>query len=212
MNSRYAGWWLMLAGTLFALANVAVYPPQKVMELMSETGWVEQSTAAGWFLLAGLVWLLRRRDDPPASSAALSAMFLAFGARELDWHRAFTGTTVLRVSYYFGPAPLQHKLAALGVLTVVSLAMLRLLLTHARQWWRAFRGGDAVAISIAAFIVTLVASKLLDRSYNVLNEDFHMALSMSTKVVVSALEETLELTLTLIALLALWQHRSRRAR
>ncbi len=207
MNSRYAGWWLLLAGTLFALAHVAIYSPREVMAIMSETGWVERSTAAAWFLLAPLVWLLRRRGDPPATSAALSVMFLAFGARELDWHKAFTGTTVLRVSWYFGPAPLQHKLAALAVLSVVSLAMLRLLLAHARAWWRALRGGDTVAVSIAAFVVTLVVSKLLDRSYNVLNEDFHMGLSMSTKVVVSALEETLELTLALIALLALWQHR-----
>lgn len=208
MNSRYAGGWLMLAGILFALAHVAIYSPQEVMAIMSETGWVERSTAAGWFLLALLVWLLRGGGDPPATTVALSVMFLAFGARELDWHKVWTGTSVLRVSWYVGPAPLQHKLAALAVLSVVSAAMLRLLLAHARRWWRGLRGGDAVAISIAAFIVTLVVSKLLDRSYNVLNEDFHMALSMSTKVVVSALEETLELTLTLIALLALWQHRS----
>lgn len=157
------------------------------------------------------MWLLRRRGDPLATLTALSAVFLAFGAREMDWHKVWTGTSVLRVSYYAGPAPMQHKLVALAVLAVVLLALGRLVLRHARPAWQALRRGEPVAVSVAVFIATIVLAKGLDRSYSILTEDFGWPLTIGVQAAIVAVEECLELTLILIALLGLWQNRARSA-
>lgn len=155
------------------------------------------------------MWLLRRHGDSPATLAALSTAFLAFGAREMDWHKVWTGTSVLRVSYYTGPAPLQHKLIALAVLAVFVLALGRLVLRHARPAWQALRRSEAVAVSVAVFIASLLLAKGLDRSYSILTEDFGWPLSVAVQGAVNALEECLELALILIAAIALWQNRQR---
>lgn len=195
----------VFAGLVISFA----FTPQRVIELMGEEGAVERVTAGFFLLLAPLVWLLRRRGDPPATLAALSTVFLAFGARELDWHKIWTGTSVLRVSYFTGPAPMQHKLIALAVLAVFVLALGRLVLRHAPPLLHALRQGEAVAVSVAVFIATLVLAKALDRSYSVLTEDFGLPLSISAQAAVNAIEECLELALGAIALLALWQNRRR---
>lgn len=200
---------LVLVGVAAGAAASLAWPPQRVIELMGEEGPVERLTAIGFFLLAPLVWLLRRRGDPGATLAALAAVFIAFGAREMDWHKVWTGTSVLRVSYYTGPAPMQHKLIALAVLAVVVLALGRLVLRHARPTWQALRRGEPVAVSVAVFIATIVLAKGLDRSYSILTEDFGWPLTIGVQAAIVAVEECLELTLILIALLGLWQNRMR---
>lgn len=200
---------LVLVGVAAGAAASSAWPPQRVIELMGEEGPVERLTAIGFFLLAPLVWLLRRRGDPGATLAALAAVFIAFGAREMDWHKVWTGTSVLRVSYYTGPAPMQHKLIALAALAVVVLALGRLVLRHARPTWQALRRGEPVAVSVAVFIATIVLAKGLDRSYSILTEDFGWPLTIGVQAAIVAVEECLELTLILIALLGLWQNRMR---
>lgn len=200
---------LLLAGLAAGAAVALALPPARVIELMGEEGPVEQLTALGFFLLAPLVWLLRRRSDPLPTLAALAAVFLAFGAREMVWHKVWTGTSVLRVSYYTGPAPLQHKLVALAVLAVFVLALGRLVLRHARPTWQALCRGEPVAVSVAVFLATIVLAKGLDRSYSILTEDFGWPLTIGVQAAINALEECLELTLALIALLGLWQNRQR---
>lgn len=209
MNSRFAALGLLLCGLLAGSVIGLAYPPDDVITMMGEEGAVENLTALGFLLVAPAVWLLRRAGDPPATLAALSVVFLGFCARELDWHKAFTGTSVLRVSWYLGPAPLQHKVVALAVLAAFGLAVGWLLLRHAQAWWRGLRAGDPVAVSVAVFFAAIVLAKALDRSYSILTEDFALAVPMWAKAVVNAVEECLELTLTLVALLALWQNRRR---
>lgn len=209
MNLRFAALWLVMAGILVGGAIGASFPPDQVIDMMGEEGAVENLTALGFFLVAPCIWLMRRAGDPPRTLAALSIVFLVFCARELDWHKLWTGTSMLRVSYYLGPAPPLHKLVALLVLAAFGLAVGWLVARHARAWWRGLRALDAVAISVAAFLATIVLAKGLDRSYSILTEDFALAVPMWGKAVVNAVEECLELTLTLIALLALWQNRQR---
>lgn len=209
LTVRQAAWWLVLAGVALGVALAAGRPPADVIALMSEEGPVERLTAITLFAVAPVVWLLRRRADATATPAALSLLFVFFGARELDWHKVWTGTSVLRVSYYYGPAPLLHKAVALAALSVFAAVVGWLVLRHARRWWQALRAGDAVAHSVAAFIAAIVLAKALDRSYSVLTEDFGLGLSVAVQAGVNAIEECLELTLSAIAVLALWQNRQR---
>src|SRR5690606_27324264 len=129
------------------------------------------------------------------------------GARELDLHKAFTGTSVLKVSFYLGPAPLAHKLVALGAVGVVLAAVLYLLARHGRSVWRGLRQGHPAATTVAVFAATMVVAKIVDRSRMVLLEDFGVALGSSATALFIALEEALELGLPLLVLLGLLRHR-----
>lgn len=209
MHARFAALWLLILGFLVGTALGVSFPPHQVIAMMGEEGAVEQLTALGFFLVAPCVWWMRRAGDPPQTLAALSIVFLGFCARELDWHKVWTGTSVLRVSWYLGPAPVLHKLIALLVLATFALAVAWLLVRHARAWWRSLRAQEAVAISVAVFLAAIVLAKGLDRSYSILTEDAGLALPVWVQAVINAIEECLELTLTLIALLALWQNRRR---
>src|SRR5690606_5600180 len=92
-----------------------VLSPEAVLRLMAETGPIEEITAALYFLVAAYVLVAGAPQAEPSLALPLCIVLCGFGARELDLHKAFTGTSVLKVSFYLGPAPVAHKLVALGV-------------------------------------------------------------------------------------------------
>lgn len=195
----------------FVMAALAVwwfFTPQEVFRLTHERGPVERPTEVLYVLVALGMWALRRPSDAFRLWLALSVTLLAFGMREMDLHKAWTGTSVLKVSFYLGPAPLHHKLVALPVLALVALAVGHLLLRYSGTAWRALRQGHPVAITLACFVVTLVASKVFDRSIAILAEDYHLIVTPSIDSVVTALEEILELGLPVLAATGLLQHRA----
>lgn len=195
---------------LFVVAALAVwwaFSPREVMRITHERGPVEGSTEILYFVVAIGMWTWRRHTDPLTLWLALSAVLMAFGLREMDLHKALTGTSVLKVSFYLGAAPWHQKLAALAVLSVVALALGHLLMRYSGVAWRACRQGHPAAITLASLLATLVISKVFDRSINILSEDFLVTVTPSVKALVSALEEILELGLPVLAGTALLQRR-----
>ena len=184
----------------------AILPAEQVMWLMREEGVVETTTSAVFFALAlGLLWWRPAQDDR-RSWLAMAVLCAAAGAREIDWHKAWTGKSMLKVSYYLGPAPWGQKLVALALVLLVAASALYLWRRHARRLWQAMQAGQPDAGTVATLVATTVITKLLDRSVNVLAEDFGVATSPSTRALVSALEETMELGLPLMVALALRQY------
>ncbi len=181
--------------------------PEAVMRLMSESGPIEEATAALYFLVAAYVCVAGVPQAEPSLALALCVALCGFGARELDLHKAFTDVSVLKLSFYLGNAPLAHKLTALAAVLPVLAALLHLLARHGHDVWRGLRRGHPVAITVAVFAVTMVVSKIIDRSRMVLLEDFGIAIGASATALFIALEETLELALPLLALLGLLRHR-----
>src|SRR5690606_35607145 len=139
---------------------------------MAESGPVEEATALLYFLVAAYVLVAGASQVEPALALPLCVVLCGFGARELDLHKAFTGTSVLKVSFYLGPAPLAHKLVALGAVGVVLAAVLYLLARHGRSVWRGLRQGHPATTTVAVFAATMVVAKIVDRSRMVLLEDF----------------------------------------
>lgn len=203
-----AAWYLAAAFVLAGLVTWLSFPPQQVEEVMGETGPVERLTAATYALGAMAVWLLRDRRDDRRSSLAMSVVMLAFCARELDWHRIFTGKSVLKLSWYAGPASAGAKLLALVVLLAIAAALLWLVRQHAKALWLGWRRREAVATTVVVFLVTLVVAKSLDRSVSLLVEDAGVAVPLRWVALRSALEEWLELALSVLLLLGLVQHRA----
>lgn len=195
---------LAVLGALLLWLNL---PPARVMEVMVEGGPIERLTEWGYIAVAGAIWL----RPPPAGERrgwlAVTVLLLAAAAREMDWHKHWTGTSVLKVSYYLHPGPLLPKLVALGVLAAI--------LAAAWHWLRRPRGEWLHPVTIC-FFVTMVISKILDRAINLLAEDYDVHVGPSIHALVSALEESIELSLPLIAAYGLWRfglrwQRARRA-
>lgn len=178
--------------------------------MMGETGSVERLTAACYAACALLIWLLRDRRDDLRSTAAMSALMLAFSARELDWHKAFTGTSVLRLSWYAGPASVGAKVLAASVLLMVLAALAWLMHRHARSVWRGWQRDEPVAVTVVVFLVVLTVAKTLDRSVSLLVFDAGIAVPLQWVALRSALEEWLELALSMLVVLALLQQRASR--
>lgn len=177
---------------------------------MGETGPVEQLTAATYALCALLIWWARGRGDDRRTVAASCIVMLAFGARELDWHRSFTGTSVLRLSWYAGPSAIGAKALAAAILLIVLAALAWLLLRHGRWLVQGWRERRPVAVTLALFVVMLVAAKSLDRSVSILVEDLDVAVPLKWKALRTAFEEWFELGLSMLVMLALVQHRAAR--
>ena len=203
----YLALWLVLLFAVIALLMWAVLPPAQVMSVMSEEGPVEIGAATLYFLTAVAIWLVRGPAMPVRLAWAMTIVLFAFGARELDLHKAWTGVSTLKVSFYLGAAPLHQKLAAFAVVGPFAAAMLYLAWRYALPVLRGVRRRDPVAVTVAVFWATLVLSKLIDRSQNVLLEDFGVQFGPSVTALRAAWEETLELSLGFVIWVGLLQHR-----
>lgn len=196
-----------LLALAFALGLWLTLEPARVKELVAEGGPIEHPTALLYFALAGLLWLGRQAEDSLLEWVALTVVFVAFGARELDLHRAWTNGSMLKISFYTREAPLLHKFCAAAVVAVVAAAMVFVVRRFARRAWAGLARREPLACTVAIFVVTLLVSKVLDRSVNILSGDFGVTTPLSAGALVSALEEILELSLPFVAAIGIWQHR-----
>ena len=135
------------AGLVALCAAVAVLAwwllaPEAVMRLMDESGPIEETTAVLYFLVAAYVLVAGVPQAEPSLPLPLCVVLCGFGARELDLHKAFTETSVLKLSFYLGDAPLAHKLVAAVVVLAVLASLLHLLVRHGRTVWRGLRQGQ----------------------------------------------------------------------
>lgn len=202
-----AHWWLRpqsardlaLGAAATAVLMAALLPTPLVLSAMAENGPVEMTTVAFYLVAATLLMLRRPRSISTKSNLMLSLLLLAFAARECDFHRAFTGTSVLRVSFYTGEAPLLQKLGAAAI--VLPVAGLVLALAYrARHLLQGVRDAEPAAVTVVTFLVTLALSKLADRAVNVLAE-FSVGVPPLAAATILSVEEVLELSLPLMACL-----------
>lgn len=201
-----------LLALLFASALWLSLEPARVMALVAEGSFIERPTELLYFALAALMWFWRQPEDGVLEWAALSLLFVAFGAREMDLHRAWTHDSMLKVSFYLREAPLLHKLVSGAVLLAVVAAALFLMRRCARRIWQGLRRREVLASTVAIFLVTMVVSKVFDRAINILADDYAISTSLTIKALVSVVEELLELSLPLVAAVGLHQHRQARRR
>jgi hypothetical protein len=206
VHQPFAGLWIVATAIVLAIAGWALLPLEQVAGLVSEGLPVEEGTAVLYVVAAATLWWQRAAIAGGRTAYALCAMMLAFAARELDFHLRWTDKSVLKVSFYYGPAPLGAKLAAFVVLAVVAAAVVHLLRTFARSLGGMLRARRPAAVSTLIFIVTMVVAKVFDRSMSVARDDLGFAPPYELFVLVQAIEEMMELTLPLLAMLGLWQY------
>jgi hypothetical protein len=217
-ESRWVGCWIVLLALAGAAGLWFALPAERLAALVAEGSLIEESTAFLYCVAAVAAvaaWTQRSDAGGRHAAVALCMLMLACAARELDLHIRWTSLSVLKVSFYLGSAPVLHKLVALAVVSLPLAALAYLFRTRTAWLLHGLRRGDPRAITIIVFVATMILSKTFDRSASVLREDFGMALARSTVVLVQDLEELMEATLPLLAMLGFLQHRlvaSRQAR
>lgn len=193
---------LLGLSVLLALLLWLALPAQTVLALMAEEGPVESATVLAYLLAVVAIWLLRASTWP--TRLASSMVLLMFAAREMDLHKSLFGISMLKSRFYLS-APLLPRLAALAILLPLALALVYLVWKHARPLWRGLRQRQALAITMACFMTALFASKAIDRSLNIVFEMFNYASPLWLQALQLAFEETLELLLPVLAVVAGWQ-------
>jgi hypothetical protein len=204
-TGRWMASWCPIISAMFAVLLWVSLPSADIARLTSEGGPVERTSQWLYFVMAAVFAFGARLGASAKTRAALVVLMLAFGAREMDLHRYWTGKSVLKVSFYLGSAPAHQKVVALALLAAVALALVTLLRRHGVEVWRGLRLGRPVSTTVVIFVVTMVITKILDRSVNTLAEDFGVLTPPSIRMLVSALEEIMELSPPMVAAIGWWQ-------
>lgn len=169
----------------------------------SEEGPFERLSIVAWLVTAAVV--IVRIRPLGARAWAFALLCLVFAAREADWHKAFTGESFLKNSFYRDAArPFEERLLA-GAVAVLLVALLlyagfviaRFLFL--RGGWRS-RSGAWLMAGTALVIV----GKLIDRLPAVLSVNYGIELAPLVKLYASAFEEGLELAHPLILAWSVW--------
>ena len=187
-----------------ALLAALALPTDVVFALAEEHGVVETLQAFLLLALAAAVLLFRRPGADALTTGSIAFLLFAMGARELEWHKAWIGGSVLKPRFYLGPATSATKLFAGLLVLLLAASAIYLVQRHGRDVWNRLRHRDPLAITAATFFVALVLSRLADKT--------HLGHALS-RVVAGTLivEEMLELALPLLVLLGALQHRAARA-
>jgi hypothetical protein len=201
---------MQLAAAVSACAIVLAWtlPREVAVAFASESGPLETFQALLLAAIAAGIWLLRRPGEDRMTALALSMWFTAMAARELEWHRAWTSGSVLKLSFYMGPAAAAEKLAGAAVLLVLALAGGYLAKRYARSMLRALRTREPSAITIAMFFVSVAATRVVDKSLKLADEWFGWSAGASAFAAKHVVEEVLELLFPLLALLGALQLRA----
>lgn len=169
--------------------------------IIDEGGPVETLTAAA-YALCMLVFVAKGGLRLPLGRGyAVLLVLLFLLSRELDMHKQFTTMGVFKIDYYLSSdVGTVERGIVIAVLTLVGIAVGRLLWDLDRWWW-GLRALDPSMIAITLCVVMMGASNLLDGSavklanlYIQVDPDFTQSL---TKV-----EEVFEFGIPLFALLA----------
>lgn len=205
---RFNTWWLVgtaaIAGKLLWMSLSA----ETLFALMQEDGFIESLTLGLYVVALGAVAIApgsgARHWTP--SRIALLIVILGLGAREWDAHIRLTGTSVLRVSYYLKGPVSSEKLWALCVVVLFAASLMCWMWHYIRASRQPVRRHEENRPAVVAFIATAVIAKVLDRSANVLAQDFEWVIPTTYALLMLSIEETLELVLPLIVVTAVWQH------
>lgn len=197
---------IVLAIALFTVL-LALFPlllsEESFVWVFSEAGPFERLSEPAWIVTALIVIFRIRPLGPRAWAFAL--LCLAFAAREADWHKAFTGESFLKNSFYRDAArPIEDKLICgaialvlIGLLLYAGFIIARFLFI--RGGWRSRSGGWLLAGT-----ALVVIGKVLDRLPATLSVDYGIELGPMVKLYATAFEEGMEMIHPMILGWSVW--------
>jgi hypothetical protein len=172
--------------------------------LFSEGRPVETLSVVAYALavLALLTW-----SRAPRNFRLHSALVIAFlGMRELDFHNAFTSESFMKISYYSrGADPLWGRILA-GLIFLAVLAVTVTYLIRLARLRGALTARRPYALSSLAAVVLLPLSKVMDSGAREIHRQIGYDTPDGIRHWVTILEESTELAIPLIMLLAIVQY------
>lgn len=179
--------------------TVLIAPPEITEFLYSETSVYEVFSHWLWGVLAilSLISIMPLRLRISVAAAAL-----LMGARELDMHKSLFSMSFIKTKFYTSAdITLNEKLIGVTILILILLLagyLLAQLLQRMKQ-----RCLDApLALMLIGFGMGLV-SKVLDRFSSQMRELFNIFVTNETRLMIMALEESLEMIMPVFLIMAL---------
>ena len=202
---RYRLAFLPLLGLVWAAAfgSAALLRPAAADRLFSEGHLVENANVVAYVLVL-LYFLLRARASWSLRwHGALVIAFLTM--RELDFHNRFTAESFMKISYYGRDAdPLWVRVLA-GLIFLAVLAVCIAFLGKLYRRRAALQARAAHAVTTLAAVVLLPLTKVVDSAPREIERQFGYDLSATARLWMKVLEESSELAVPLVMLLAIWQ-------
>jgi hypothetical protein len=197
---------VLACALLMSVAFSLFLPREAAWAFREEGGPLETATVALYLLAAAAVLAMALRGEWRGGYGG-SVVLLLLALREFDVHRRFTGLSVTGTKFWVSPdPPLSAKGAAL-LATVLSLGAVALFLRgRIGTFVRGVRRGDPPCLSILGGILIVPFCLILDqvprplKKAGLWSEDLFLSLSL--------FEETFELAIPVLILLAIFQWRA----
>ena len=169
----------------------------------SEAGPIENATLWGWVLLAGFSVVVLRRITRPSLSGMV--LCLAAAAREADWHKEFTGYSVMKIGFYHDSARgVGERLLAFFIVAAVIASAVILVRSVLTRWRLSAEKPPTWGVVTVLAIGWLITTKIADRFRDIFNDLTGFEFSETAKNMLSAVEEGGELLLPLLFGVAVW--------
>lgn len=186
---------------------VLTAPPELSRLLFSEDGSYETMSVWLWLLLA--LATASAGKLRPSTRLAASAAALLMAAREMDLHKALFDMSFIKTGFYKSAAtPFADKLAG-GTLLLLMLALTAYL--AARFIRHVPRRLDTARLLVLLGLATGIISKIMDRLGSQLRAIFDIHLAQQQRLMITGLEESMEMLIPVLLILALICHPGRRS-
>ena len=197
---------------ILSVVNTLLFPWEATLEWMIEGGIVENATIFMYYLALASLWLFPPRALTRMAIAAISLLLIAAAARELDLHKAMFGMSILKTNFYRGYASGTQIAAALLILLPIFAAMIYLALSYGRRLMKSVKVRDPAAVTVATTFVFLVLLKIFDSFIGFIGGQLGKpgeiwGYTTPGGLITMALEESLELALPLLVVIAVIQAR-----
>ena len=193
---------------------ILLFFPELKFSITEDGNLVENITHAGYILMI-VAFLFYFRDFWDKIFTFETFILLSIWAflREagIQHHLSTTDTTPFKSRFFLNPAnPLSEKIIFGAVLLVVFGAVIYLAVKYTKHLIKSFFKMNTVTWSIATMCTILVVSKFFDRFPSNYRHSHEQPLSRQMIESFSLLEESIEIFLPYIVVIALWQYHQQR--
>ena len=192
----------LAVGTLLLIPALALEKERFTM-LFGEGGPVETASLWGWVALSAMCLLTLR----PTSLVSLAGcvLSLAAAAREADWHKSFTGYSVMKIGYYFDAEHgLDARALAFIVMALVIASAVIVVRAIIERWRETEQDPPDWGVVAVIAVGWLAATKVADRFRDVVGDLTGIEFSETAKTILSSWEEGGELLLPPLFGTAVW--------
>lgn len=189
---------------ILCLGFVLMFLPEaQYRQLLSESGPIENGSALGYVL--GFIWLtilsIQHRHSGYFASGCL---VLCLALRELDFNTRFTTMGIFKTRYYLSDkVPFAEKIIVSVIVAILIVSIALYLARYGMVLIRAMHQRESWAICVTLAIIFAVITKTLDRCNVEISRFVSEYLHFSTDRVWNIAEETLELEIPVLILIAI---------